>query len=783
MRYKAFISYARLPDEDVARALERALEAFARPWHRLRAIEVFRDQSDLQSAGGLRSTVVKALDESEYLILLTGPAAAASYWVGQELAYWLAHRPVANLILVRTGGDLVWSRQAGDFDWSQTTALSAACKGRFEEEPLWIDMRFAEDRQRLSLRDEQFLGVIADLSSTLRQLPRSELVGEDVRQHRRLIMLRRTAIAALAGLTVAAAIAAGVAVRQRNQAATHARLARAAELSARENADRAVKSAQEAGKQARRAEENAAEARRQGQIAEERRRVAEEQRRLAVARTLAARAVAQLSNDPQLSLLLSLEAVRIEKTAEAEEALRQAVIEVNLNPSPRDTANIRWREWEGLRGRSPDGAVALTQNGDWTMLELIEQRSSNVILNSGQFLRAEYNPIAEFASFSEDSDFVRTKSELGAVSVWRVDPLERELVLKTHSAAVTATQFSTDRRLLLTSAEDDRTILSERTTGKELHTFPGRIATFSDDGRRIAAASKDVASVWDTASFREIAQLTGHRGRISTIAFNRDGSRVVTASADGSARIWNAQTGESSRVLASGRTPVHSAAFNPSGNRVVTAHGDGSAAIWDVLTGRLDSRLQHSRSDVLRGDFSADGGFVLTSSDSGTAIVWDAASGRERARLNMRDEGVHAVFNPEGTLVVSASEAFDLLPTVWSSRDGAVRSHLSRTGGGIVSSFAFSPNGACVASGGQSGKLTVSQPVTGRAFAESHRFAGGISSLAFASDGRSLAVGTRVGTVNVVSTAICGDLDGLLQLARSKVVRSLTDEERRAYLQ
>src|SRR4051812_38126057 len=114
MRYKAFISYARLPDEDVARALEHALEAFARPWHRLRAIDVFRDESDLQGAGGLRSRIVKALDESEYFILLTGPAAAASYWVGQELVYWLANRPVANVILVRTGGDLVWDREAGD---------------------------------------------------------------------------------------------------------------------------------------------------------------------------------------------------------------------------------------------------------------------------------------------------------------------------------------------------------------------------------------------------------------------------------------------------------------------------------------------------------------------------------------------------------------------------------------------------------------------------------------------------------------------------------------------
>jgi WD40 repeat protein len=258
---------------------------------------------------------------------------------------------------------------------------------------------------------------------------------------------------------------------------------------------------------------------------------------------------------------------------------------------------------------------------------------------------------------------------------------------------------------------------------------------------------------------------------------------VVTASADGSARVWNTQTGASICELVAGRTSVNSAAFNPSGDRVVTAHEDGSAAIWNAVTGALVFRLQHARSsDVLRGDFSPDGRSVLTASDSGTAVVWDATSGHERAKLNMRDEGVHAVFSPDGQLVVSASEAIYIPPTVWSSRDGAVRSHLSRAGGGILNVFAFSPNGACLASGGFSGKLTLSQPVTGRAFAESHRFIGGISSVAFAPDGRSLAVGSTRGSVYVLGTVICGDLDGLLQLARSKVLRSLTADERRAYL-
>jgi hypothetical protein len=43
----AFISYSRAVDGLLATRLESALERFAKPWYRLRAISVFRDDTDL----------------------------------------------------------------------------------------------------------------------------------------------------------------------------------------------------------------------------------------------------------------------------------------------------------------------------------------------------------------------------------------------------------------------------------------------------------------------------------------------------------------------------------------------------------------------------------------------------------------------------------------------------------------------------------------------------------------------------------------------------------------
>ena len=54
-------------------------------------------------------------------------------------------------------------------------------------------------------------------------------------------------------------------------------------------------------------------------------------------------------------------------------------------------------------------------------------------------------------------------------------------------------------------------------------------------------------------------------------AFSPDGTRVVTASGDKTARVWNAATGKAIAVVSGHDSPVNSAAFSPDGARVVTA--------------------------------------------------------------------------------------------------------------------------------------------------------------------------------------------------------------------
>jgi hypothetical protein len=47
MPYKAFISYSHAADGKLAPALQSGLHRFAKPYYKLRALQVFRDQADL----------------------------------------------------------------------------------------------------------------------------------------------------------------------------------------------------------------------------------------------------------------------------------------------------------------------------------------------------------------------------------------------------------------------------------------------------------------------------------------------------------------------------------------------------------------------------------------------------------------------------------------------------------------------------------------------------------------------------------------------------------------
>ena len=91
--------------------------------------------------------------------------------------------------------------------------------------------------------------------------------------------------------------------------------------------------------------------------------------------------------------------------------------------------------------------------------------------------------------------------------------------------------------------------------------------------------------------------LTGHDGRVRSVAYSPDGQRIVTASADYTAKVWNANTGKELLTLTGHNHQVWSAVYSPDGQRIVTA---GADRIVQIHTTDMDELLQIAESRVTR---------------------------------------------------------------------------------------------------------------------------------------------------------------------------------------
>src|SRR5262245_50774178 len=197
MTFDGFISYSHAADGRLAPAVQRGLHRLAKPWHRRRALWIFRDQTGLAVTPGLWSSIQKALDGSEWFVLLASPAAARSPWVNREIEYWIATKPAGRILPVVTDGEWRWDAERGDLS-ADSTAVPDALRGVFAEEPLFLDLRWAHDDRKLNLRDSLFRDAIAELAAPMHGVSKDELESEDLRQHRQGRKLRRLATAAVA---------------------------------------------------------------------------------------------------------------------------------------------------------------------------------------------------------------------------------------------------------------------------------------------------------------------------------------------------------------------------------------------------------------------------------------------------------------------------------------------------------------------------------------------------------------------------------------------------------
>lgn len=215
MKHNAFISYSHSQDAELAPSLETALEKFAKPTFKRKALNIFRDSNDLSISPDLWGKIEEGLNTSEYFIFLASPLAAKSHYCKKEVAHWIETKSISNFLIVLTDGELLWDQATSDFDWSKTTAVPKELSSVFKNEPLYVDFR-EHNSENLTLDNPDYRSKLVLIAATLHKKTVGDMVGEAVKQHKRTMRIRNAAIGVLSTLLIAAVLLSIYATKQKN---------------------------------------------------------------------------------------------------------------------------------------------------------------------------------------------------------------------------------------------------------------------------------------------------------------------------------------------------------------------------------------------------------------------------------------------------------------------------------------------------------------------------------------------------------------------------------------
>jgi WD40 repeat protein/predicted Ser/Thr protein kinase len=268
-----------------------------------------------------------------------------------------------------------------------------------------------------------------------------------------------------------------------------------------------------------------------------------------------------------------------------------------------------------------------------------------------------------------------------------------------HAKGVAGVGFSGDGKTVVSAGADGALRLWDAATGAELVAAPahrGPVAALAV-ARGFAATAEGTVKIWDLAAKALKRELTPPR--VMALAFSPDGAALATASDDKSIRVWDPATGKQTGTLAAPLMGATGIAFSADGRSVATA-GVG-ATVCTVGTQKSVSLPKQVGSFVKVVAFSPDGTLLL----AGRAGIWICAAGTWQGlrQLETSAERVRAAaFAPDAGAVAVASE--DAVITIYNPRAGG-RIQMLRGGAGAVTSIAFASDGLTLASGHADGSI------------------------------------------------------------------------------
>lgn len=440
------------------------------------------------------------------------------------------------------------------------------------------------------------------------------------------------------------------------------------------------------------------------------------------ARSLAASALVQLADDPELAVALARRAWEKDRDADTELALRQAaaasrrlggvpVAGADVRVAARDAAGLlavvargRLRIWDGRAGRWLD-TVAVAPGGS----------------------------IGDDIAWSADGNTVAVAGD-------------RRVAVRRASRGARPTFVATENRV---------TDLA-----------------LSRDGQALATAEPNGARVWSTADGRLLASLDRPAG-VGAVAFEPRSADILAATTctEGIVRLWSWRSDRRRplrigpaarpRVRASEAELRCSAAFSPDGRWLATARGAGSPVLWSVRDAALTRRMVEIAGPVTRLFWSPVGDALGVQAEPGRLTLPPHPADIDEPPVDVLIPGAaSAARGPDAVDVLAGAYAPDGRSVAIGLRGGLVLVADARTGDvelasrvhgrRAVTSLGFA-SGHVLASAGADGVVRLLDPAVPTSVRLPTSGYVAPTSVAFSDDGRRVALTTSDGRAGLVS--------------------------------
>jgi len=371
-------------------------------------------------------------------------------------------------------------------------------------------------------------------------------------------------------------------------------------------------------------------------------------------------------------------------TGGGDSAIHSYEVRGDAIPKQTGTMATHWGPVYSVAFGKPDNSELISGSADWTarlwFLSGVKEPFERTV-NVGHL------SYVYAVAVSPDGKRLATSAADSTIRIWKmtdVVPGREFHILKTNYN-VTALAFSPDSKTLSASNAQGTAKLIEVDSGRDMVTVNAKLldqknqniglsTAVSMDGTKVLWGCRDkTIRVWDLPGNKELGQLKGHEGNVTSVSFSPDGTKALSGAGeplldklgyqvtkdkkpvwvDPTVRLWDVANLKPLNVVGTHISPPGPVLFGADGKHGWSMCGnDASLKHWDAMGAKEMANTFVKTGYLYPSSVSSDGKRLITRNGGFIFTAWDQASGKKLQEWPLKEYATCSTFSADNRYLV-----------------------------------------------------------------------------------------------------------------------------------